>query len=425
LAAALALTSNGGIAMTDKPTNEARFCKGYRNKKISSKVLDALITKPQTEFSFDLYQKLAQATDNNDNLVLSPVSVHILLAMLEAGARDKTASEISEALKVKIDKHPNFHKTYGLVISRQMCPQSNLDLKFSMANGLFRQKGRSTEKSFQIVLRNIYNASMIDVDFETTKDQARTTINDWVKTATKGKIKELLGTNDVTRETRMILVNAVHLNDAWRTPFDPDRTKNKLFYTLDGKSRPVPMMVHEGSETDYSYADMKTFHAVSIPTDSGQVEVLIFLPKDKRGFGNLQKTLNSKTMNATIAALQSRRVNLTLPKFKMASRHQLRDQLRELGIKEAFDADKANFGGIDGGRDQLFVTQVIQEAMIEVDERGLEAAAATATGMDGGGMSPKPTEPVEFIADHPFIYILRHNDPGSILFMGRVMNPEG
>ncbi len=368
-------------------------------------------------FAFDLYHLLAA---QEGNLFFSPYSISVALAMTYAGAGGDTAAQMADTLHFTLSPdqlHPAFN-AYSLDLqSRAGAVTEGTPFELSIANSLWGQQGFAFLPEFLDLLAQHYGAGMRLVDYAGDPEAARLAINQWVGDETRERIQDLIPSGAIDAMTRLVLANAIYFKAAWRNTFDPQATAPAPFHFLDGSTSEVPMMVQE--ET-YGYAILDGYRALELPYQNGDVSMLVVLPDEGR-FGAVEQALSSAMMDEIASGLTYGPVMLSLPKFTYESSFSLNDALQGLGMTDAFDADRADFSGMDGNRD-LFIGNVLHKAFVSVDESGTEAAAATAVIMEF--MSAPILEPIEFTVDRPFIYLVRDNLTGTLLFVGRVMDPE-
>ncbi len=383
----------------------------------SSEDLSAL-ADGNAAFAFDLYRTLRA---EGGNLFFSPHSISTALAMTYAGAAGETASQMAATLHFALPQdrlHPAFN-AYGLDLeARAKEPTEGTPFELSIANSLWGQQGFAFRPEFLDLLGENYGAGMRLVDFVADAEAARQAINRWVSDETRERIEDLIPEGAVDAMTRLVLANAIYFKAGWLHPFDDSATGPEPFHLLDGSTLDVPMMHH--SET-YGYAIREGFRAVELPYLNGDISMLILLPDEGR-FQDVEQALTPEMVREVSGNLTHGPVNLGLPKFTYESAFSLRDALVSLGMTDAFDPDRADFSGMDGARD-LYISHVLHKAFVSVDEEGTEAAAATAVIMSV--TSAPADEPITLTVDRPFIYLIRDGQTGSILFMGRVIEPAG
>jgi serpin B len=285
----------------------------------------------------------------------------------------------------------------------------------SVANSLWGQSGSPFEPDFLYLLARNYGAGMRSADFAADSEAARQAINDWVSQSTEDRIKDIIPPGALDAFTRMVLANAVYFKAAWEHPFAQQFTSAQPFQLLDGSSISVPTMVEA---EDMGYLQGDGYRAVDLPYAGGQLSMLILLPDEGR-FGDMEGKLNPALINDTVSKLTTGEVILSMPKFKFEWSTGLSDGLAALGMVDAFDPRRADFSGIDGKHD-LSISAALHKAFIAVDESGTEAAAATVILAVGSDMTNVPKVQL----DRPFFFLIRDNPTGTILFVGRVVNPS-
>jgi serpin B len=397
------------VAVSDKPRN--------LNPGAPQEDLSAL-ADGNAAFAFDLYRALS---DGEGNLFFSPYSISTALAMTYAGAAGETAGQMAATLHFGLPPeslHPAFN-AYALNLdARAEEAAEGTPFELSIANSLWGQQGFPFRGEFLDLLGENYGAGMRLVDYVADAEVARRAINDWVSDETRKKIQDLIPEGAVDAMTRLVLANAIYFKAGWLHPFEDSATGPEPFHLLDGSTLDVPMMHH--SET-YGYAIREGFRAVELPYLNGDMSMLIFLPDEGR-FQDVEQALTPETVREVTGNLTYGPVNLGLPRFSYESAFSLGDALVSLGMTDAFDPDRADFSGMDGARD-LYISHVLHKAFVSVDEEGTEAAAATAVIMSV--TSAPADEPITLTVDRPFIYLIRDGQTGSILFLGRVVNPAG
>jgi len=374
------------------------------------------LVEGNSAFAFDLYQALK---DEEGNLFYSPYSISVALAMTYAGARGETEQQMAEALRFLLsqeDIHPAFNSLDILLGQRGEGAEGKDEegFRLNIVNAIWGQKDYAFLDEFLDVLAENYGAGLRLVDFINETEKSRITINDWVSEQTEGRIEDLIPQGVISILTRLVLTNAIYFNAAWEYPFEEDATYNGPFYLLDGGEVTVPMMRQTES---FGYTEGDGYQAVELPYDGRELSMVILLPEEGQ-FEAFEGSLDADLVNTILANLESNEVALTMPKFEFESEFGLKDTLAAMGMPIAF-TDAADFSSMTGVQD-LHIAEVIHKAFVSVDEAGTEAAAATAVIMD---LTAMPAEPVEVTLDHPFIFLIRDIETGTILFVGRVVNP--
>jgi serpin B len=366
-------------------------------------------------FALDLYQALLEEEDGN--LFYSPYSISAALAMTYAGARNVTEKEMAEVLHFKLPQdrlHPAFNALDLLLTSRGGDGDDGFQL--NIANALWGQKGYEFLSEFLDMLAENYGAGLRVLDFGRDPEKARQIINDWVYEKTEEKIEDLIPKGIIDPATRLVLTNAIYFNADWRYPFEKSDTYDGDFHLVDGTVVTVPLM----SQTEsFRYGEGEGYQAIALPYVGGEMEMVIILPSVGQ-FENFERSLNAEKVNEILNSVQTTEVALTLPKFEFESDFSLSEILIEMGMPSAFGMGAGtDFSGIDGTLN-LAIKEVIHKAFVSVDEEGTEAAAATAVII---AEMAAVADATEMRIDRPFIFMIRDMETGTVLFLGRVMNP--
>lgn len=361
------------------------------------------------ELAFDLYRLLGES---EENLVFSPISISLVNAMLYGGARGQTAAQMAEALSFELPEdqlHPAFNWLELALLERDDDDEA---VRLEIVDAIFSQAGFSFRDAYLDLLARSYGAGMALLDFQNEPDQARSQINDWVAKQTNERITELLPDGTITPATVLVLVNAVYFKAPWNTPFNPSATSDRAFHAPDGDVI-VPMMYGQPQRASYALRD--GYQAVALPYRGGAFDMVFVMPEEGR-FAEIEGRLGAGMLASLFSALQRQRMELIMPHFELRTAARLDSMLRELGMVDAFTRD-ADFSGMSERRD-LYLSVVQHEAFIRVDESGTEAAAATAGGVDLVSI------PIRVVLDRPFLFFIRDVETGSVLFLGRVLDPS-
>ncbi len=369
------------------------------------------VSKANHEFLGKIYPMLVTSAGPDSNLVFSPFSVSAIMAVARAGAKGNTAAEMETAMafpkeRALMDGYEGVHPLL----------QSTESFTLEAANRLFVHKKYDLLKDYLDLVVKHFKALPESVDFGQS-DVARSTINTWVEKVTRDKIKELLQPGTIDHLTRLVLVNAVYFKGDWAEKFDPSATSKEMFTTLGGKEVSVDMMritekyrAHINNEVKCTVLEM--------PYKGNRLSMLLCLSHEANGFEDMEAKLPS-VLTHDLVTKGNREFEVSLPKFKLETTHDLVSNLQALGLSDMFKDGMSDFSGITGNKD-LFVSGVVQKAFIEVNEEGSEAAAATAMVMKCMCM-PAPPKKLEF--NRPFLFAIRENTSGMLLFTGRVVDP--
>lgn len=368
-------------------------------------------------FALGLFQQLR---GREGNLFFSPHSISVALAMTYAGARGATQQQMQQAMRFNLPAgslHPAFNALQLELAKREKDKNDDQQthFKLSVVNALWGQSGYTFLPDFLDNLAQNYAAGIRLLDYKSDPDAARKVINDWVAQQTADKIKDLIPQPAIDRSTILVLTNAIYFNAPWLNPFQESQTAPGPFTLLNGSHVNVALMHISRS---YSYAHKDGLSAIELPYAGGQVAMVVLVP-DAGKFNEIEQGFSAAQWDAIRKELKTAQVNLALPKFKFSAEFKLNDPLVKMGMVDAFDVNKADFSGMDGSR-SLFISSVLHKAFINLDEKGTEAAAATAVVV---GLTSMPAEVVELKIDRPFLFLIQDKPTGEILFMGRVVNP--
>ncbi|MEX0785174.1 MAG: serpin family protein [Dehalococcoidia bacterium] len=412
--AATALAACGGAGGPAAAIVEARSDKErIADPQVSDADLSELVRGNST-FAFDLYRLLSAG---DGNLFLSPYSISAALAMTYTGARGETELEMAQALSFLLPQS-SLHSAFNaldlaLTAEPELTEEQTGDpLQISIANAIWGEQTYEFLPAFLDTLAENYGAGLQLLDFIGNYEAARRTINAWVSDQTEERIPELLEEGTLDDLTRLVLTNAIYFKASWLRPFPTEGTRDGAFHLLDGSEVQTPMM-HLNDRMGYGEVD--GVEVVPLPYEGGAYAMYALLPPEGE-FATFEASLDAERVDSIIDGIGDAMVDLTMPRFEFDSSFDLPETLKELGMVSAFG--EADFSGMDGTRN-LYITDVVHKAFVAVDEEGTEAAAAT--GVVVGDVSAP--EQVELALDRPFLFLIRHIDTGTILFLGRVLDP--
>jgi len=424
----------------------------------------AALVAANNRFALDLLHEMNPSA--RDNVFFSPYSISTALAMTWAGAKGETAAQMAQVLHLADLPAAEVGPGFGM-LQQMLAQMQNQDkLLATVNNASWRQElaRRQTEQGLKLsvvnslwpnvnpeypflarYLRQVetdFDSAVYPVDYQNQAAAARLKVNAWVAEKTQDKIKDILGPEDVTPATRLLLVNAIYFKGAWTSPFDSKDTEDAPYYLSDGSKQNVAMMEQYGKAgyanitdgpvpcqvLELPYWSLREFLPLG---DGATLSLVVVLPRKPGDLGALEKALTVEQLAGWMHTRAWKTVHIYLPKFKITEKYSMREMLQALGIKNAFidpgmaqlNPNRADFSGMDGVRG-LFISKVIHQAYVEVDEKGTEAAATTVVEMGMTGIMKNPPPPPVFRADHPFLFLIRENATGSILFMGQFAAPE-
>ena len=364
------------------------------------------LTRAQLEFATDLYREVA--ADEPGDLAIGPGSLHTALAMVRAGARGQTAAEMDDVLHTA-ELGDDLHALGNALDTELRSRDADRGVRLGTANRVWVDEGLELREDYVDVLAGSYGAALASLDIAADPEAARTAVNQWVADATLDRIEELFPAGTIDSDTQMVLANALHLDAHWKFPFPPDRTTPAPFVLPDGTSVDVETMHYD----EYLPSGRGPgWTAVRLPYDGEQLSMTVIVPDDLSAF---EQALDADALEAVRATIKDGGIHLSLPRFTARTHLSLRETLPGLGMPTAFGAG-ADFSGMTGSPG-LFLGPVEHEVVVEVDEQGTEAAAASGVGMLG---SHGPTVTV----DRPFLFTVEDDATGAVLFLGRVTDPR-
>jgi serine protease inhibitor len=385
-----------------------------RSLKAEEKPADTgAVVRGNTAFGLDLY---GQLRSRSGNLFLSPFSISTALGMTYAGMRNRTAEQTAKALYFTLPP-AELHAAFGkLQRALNAGDPAKRGYELSVANALWGQKGYPWKNEFLELTKENYGAGLIEVDFAAA-EEARKTINAWVEKQTRDKIKDLIPSGVLDALTRLVLTNAIYFKGNWDRQFKKDFTRDADFFVAPDAPVKAPMMHQTG---DYRLAQSPELQVLELPYVGKELAMLVLLPKKRDGLADLEKSLTAEKLEGWVGQLRNQSdLPVFLPRFKYTAEFQLNDALKALGMTDAFEFGKADFGGLNGGKEELKISAVLHKAFVDVNEEGTEAAAATAVVVKTLSARVGPV----FRADHPFLFLIRDSRTGGVLFLGRVTDP--
>jgi serpin B len=390
------------IGLAHSMNAEAKNCQGTE-----------IVVEGNSAFSIGLYAELKKA---EGNIFFSPYSISTALAMTYAGARGKTEEQMGTALHFTLDQK-QFHPAFACLEAQLKAIQEKGDIELNIANALWTQEDYVFLSEFLKLIETNYGAVLNSVDFKRAYEEVRKKINAWVGQKTKDKIMDLIKPGVLNSLTRLVLTNAIYFKGKWKSQFKKCRTKKNPFWLSANKSVEVPMMTQK---QPFRYMENDSLQILEMPYVGNDLAMVVLLPRKVDGLTQLEANLSVENLRMWIGHLRKREISVFFPKFKMTSQFRLSETLASMGMPDAFGRD-ADFSGINGTKD-LFISAVIHKAFVDVTEEGTEAAAATAGVISLTSVPSKP--PPTFRADHPFVFLIHDKRSGSIIFVGRIVNPE-
>lgn len=382
------------------------------NKTIQVDEKSAQLIEADNEFGLEIFRKIRENSDD-ENLMISPLSISVAFAMAYNGADKDTKTEMEKAMKLNGLTTEQINSSYKMLVDALQ--SLDKDVVLEIANAIFYAEGFSVKPDFLNINNTVYDAEVSKLNFGTPS--AVETINDWVTDKTHDKITKII--DQLSPLDRMVLLNAVYFNGIWKTKFDEKGTHNLPFKKINGTSIEVPMMK---KEEKLEYSTNSLFSAVKMPYGKGQYNMIVMLPAEGKNSQDVIDALSAANWNNWMKSFEVKDpVVVTMPRFKFAFETKLNNVLAEMGMVKAFQPNIADFSKISD--EDLYISSAIHKSFIDVNENGTEAAAVTSitfTTTSAGNEPPK----TYFYVDKPFVFAITEKDTNAILFIGEVQKPE-
>jgi len=395
------------------------------NPDVDASTVEALAAD-NAAFGLDLYGELKDRK-SGQNLFYSPYNLSHVMAMAYGGARGETASQMKQTLRWELSDdrlHPAFNMLDAILqkeVPRRTGNKGGDEEAtdaLETANGVWSQHELGLKDAYLDLLASHYGTGIHPVDFREAPEKARTAINDWAEDRTHGKIDDLMPEGSVHPQTRMVLTAAIYFRGQWSSTFDEKKTAEEAFTNLSGGEATVEMM-HQKVRRGWSYLEGNNYQAVELPYGRGAYGMVVIVP----GAGELEaveSALDAEFVQTIFDDLEGTAVDLKLPKFELSAELSAKKALTSLGMTTAFTKE-ADFRGMTAD-EQIFVDDVLHKAWVSVDEKGTEAAAASAAAMRATSLQPGEPEWKSVRVDRPFLFMIRHTDTDAVLFAGRVVS---
>ena len=384
------------------------------NKIIQLDEKSAQLIETDNDFGLEIFQEIREESEE-ENIMISPLSISVALAMAYNGADSDTKSKMENAMKLNGLTTKEINASYQMLISALQSLDE--DVTFEIANAIFYAQGFSVKADFINTNKNIYDAEVESLDF--SSPSAVETINNWVAEKTHDKILSII--EQLNPLDRLVLVNAIYFNGIWTTQFDEEGTHVNNFYKTDGSTLEVPMM---NKEDKLEYTSNTLFKAIKMPYGNGQYNMVVFLPANDNSSQHVIDELSANNWKNWMESFElEENVVVTMPRFKFAFETGLNDVLKKMGMLKAFQPNIADFSKISD--EDLYISSVKHKSFIDVNETGTEAAAVTSITFTTTSAGPgNEIQKIYFTVNKPFIFAITEKDTDAILFIGEVNNPE-
>ena len=370
------------------------------------------VVNANNRFAFELYSELDKS--EKENIFYSPYSISAALAMTYEGAKGQTAEEMKSVFHFPESNilRPNFAAIYNNI------NKGKNDYKLRTGNALWVHRDYPFLEDYTSRVEKYYGGKAANLDFVSETEKSRQTINTFIEEQTNNKIKDLIPQGVLNAYTRLVLTNAIYFKGTWTWEFDKGDTREQDFKITQSNIVKAQMMYMDNDKATFGYADIGDLQILELPYKGNEISMLILLPTENLDM--ISSSLTAENLNEWKSQMKNEKLDaIYLPKFEFDTKYFMTDTLNALGMPTAFSAGSADFSGMDGSKG-LYITAVIHQAYVKVDEEGTEAVAATAVSV---GITSVGHPRKIFRADHPFIFIIQEKETGNILFMGRVNDP--
>ena len=385
------------------------------NKLIQLDEKSAQLVEADNAFGLEIFQEIREESEK-ENIMISPLSISVALAMAYNGADGDTKTEMENTLKLNGLTPEQINSSYKMLIAALQSLDE--DVVFELANAIFYASGFEVKSQFLSTNQNYYDAKVESLDF--SSPSAVKHINDWVEEKTHDKIEKIV--ESLSPDDRMVLLNAIYFNGIWSVKFDENGTKMRNFNKKDGTNHEVPMM---NKEDKLEYTTNSLFSAIKLPYGNGQYNMVVFLPESEKSSADIIDELSADNWNEWMKNFETEEhVVVTMPRFKFAFELQLNNVLKKMGMQKAFVSSQSDFSKITDDK-RLYISSVIHKSFIDVNENGTEAAAVTSVTFSTTSVGPgDQIQKIYFTVDKPFVFAITEKDTDAILFIGEVQNPE-
>ncbi|MBR9702232.1 serpin family protein [Candidatus Pacearchaeota archaeon] len=369
------------------------------------------VVNANNQFAFELYSELNQAGDKN--IFYSPYSISSAIAMTYEGAKRQTANETKSVFHFPESNilRPNFAAIYNEINKKDKA------YELRTGNALWVQQDYPFLEDYTNRVEQYYGGKAVNLDFVEETEKSRQTINSFIEEQTNNKIKDLIPKGVLNSMTRLVLTNAIYFKGTWEWEFKKSKTSEQDFEITPTNIVKTPLMYMKPTKTKFNYLDTGDLQVLELPYKGDKISMLILLPTEN--LRQINSNLSAEQLSEWKDQMKETKLDsIYLPKFEFDTKFFMSDTLSALGMPTAFDPENADFSGMTTEK-QLFISQVIHQAYVKVDEKGTEAAAATAISIEATSAMPSNV----FRADHPFIFIIQEKETGNILFLGKVVDP--
>ncbi|XP_072429461.1 antithrombin-III [Chiloscyllium punctatum] len=380
------------------------------------------LSRANSKFAFEFYKQLAKSKADGENIFLSPLSISTAFAMTKLGACGDTLQQLMEVFKFDTitEKTSDQVHYFFAKLNCRLYRKANKSSELVSANRLFGEKSLTYNQTFQNISEAVYSAKLIPVNFKDKPKSARKIINAWVANKTEGLIRDVIPPDAITPYTTLVIVNAIYFKGLWKSMFEKEVTVKRDFEKADRSVCKAPMMQQQGSFR-FGKFSKDGVKVIELPYKGDDVSMVLILPLAEATLTGVENQLTHEKIMGWLKQLTSTDVELSLPRFRVEDSFSLTDRLKQMGLNDLFNQEKANLPGIiEGTSNNIYISDAFHKAFLEVNEEGSEAAGASTVIVMGRSLRPSLEI---FNANRPFLLLIREVAINAIIFMGRISNP--
>ncbi|KAF7202897.1 antithrombin-III [Nothobranchius furzeri] len=380
------------------------------------------LSRANSRFALSLYKRLSLSRTGESNVFMSPISITTAFAMTKLGACNRTLEQIMKVFEFDTIKEKTSDQVHFFFakLNCRLYRKKDKTTELRIANRLFGDKSFFFNETYQNISETVYGATLLPLNFKVDPEQARITINEWVSNKTENRIQETLPSGALDSTTILVLVNTIYFKGQWKNTFPKEQVLPSDFRVNANRSCQVNMMYQE-MKFQYRYFPDDQVQLLEMPYRGDDITMVIILPSRNIQLSQVEERLNLKKLNSWLSQLTETTVSVSVPRFRLEDGFSLKDKLQQMGLTDLFNPDTASLPGIlEDGSEVLFISDAYHKAFLEVNEEGSEAAASTAVVAVGRSLNMNREV---FLADRPFLVLIRESTLNTLLFVGRVSNP--
>uniref|UniRef100_A0A672ISL9 Antithrombin-III n=2 Tax=Salarias fasciatus TaxID=181472 RepID=A0A672ISL9_SALFA len=403
---------------TDSPASEPESIPESTNPRVWE------LSKANGRFALSLYKQLALSKTPDANIFMSPLSVSTAFAMTKLGACDDTLEQIMKVFEFDTIKEKTSDQVHFFFakLNCRLYRKKDETTELISANRLFGEKSLAFNETYQNISETVYGTRLQPLDFKEHAEESRVTINDWIANKTENRIQETLPAGVLDSTTVLVLVNTIYFKGQWKNKFDKDNGVVADFHVSPSRSCAVPMMYQE-ARFRYRHFPDDQVQLLEMPYSGDDITMVMILPSKDTPLSKVEEMLDLGKLSSWLDQMKETTVSVQLPRFRVEDSFSLKEKLQSMGLRDLFNADRASLPGmLEDGSDGIYISDAFHKAFLEVNEEGSEAAAATSVVVIGRSINLNREV---FVANRPFLLLIREATINTLLFVGRVADPCG